>query len=168
MNNFSHLPLLGQGADGKTYQLSDKVLKVFQPNKYQLNELEPVLNYLYHHNSPIYCSIYSYGPLSKGYYYLTEKLNPLTEDEYKVFHTVVSHEDRNLVKNYPLAKVKKILGELAWGLDFPAQMIIFFCEALQSSPIKHLDLHPRNILKDNSGNFKLIDLNRTKLEIKIK
>lgn len=94
------------------------------------------------------------------YYYIMEKLNKISEDEKKVFHSILSHEDRNAVKNFSFLKIKKMLSGLSMGLDFDKEKIILFYESIQTSKIKHLDLHPRNIMKDNSGNFKLIDFDR--------
>jgi thiamine kinase-like enzyme len=89
-----------------------------------------------------------------------EKLNKISEDEKKVFHSIMSHEDQNLHKNFSMSKIKNMLQGLSMGLDFDASKIIIFCENLRSTVIHHNDIHPRNIMKDNFGNFKLIDFDR--------
>jgi thiamine kinase-like enzyme len=93
-----------------------------------------------------------------------EKLFKISEDERKIFHTILSHEDRNIVKNYPLDKVKKMLTGMSYSLDFDYNKVIFFYQNLRDCPLQHLDLHVRNIMKDIDGNFKMIDFDRMKLE----
>lgn len=154
--------LIDYGIDGGVYYFGDNVIKISENYTYSYF-VEKSLYYLLNNDCYPYAKLYEYGFSNDLFYYITEKLNSLSKDEYKVFHTIVSHEDKNLVKNYTLDKVAEMLQGLARGLDFDAERIISFYEALQNSPIRHLDLHPRNILKDNSGNFKLIDFNRIEI-----
>lgn len=98
------------------------------------------------------------------YSYVMEKLYPITEDEKKVFHTIVSHEDRNAIKKFSRGALKETLSGLSKGLDFDEQRIIFFYDNLQNSPLKHQDVCPRNIMKTCQGDFKLIDFDRITLE----
>jgi thiamine kinase-like enzyme len=91
-----------------------------------------------------------------------EKLHPLSEDEIKVFHSLVSHEDQNKIKKYSSLEINKILQGLSIGLDFDLHKVMFFCKNLNKLTIQHSDLHPRNLMKDSDGNFKLIDFDRTK------
>jgi hypothetical protein len=93
-----------------------------------------------------------------------EKLLSLSEDEQKVFHTLLSHEDRNLVKNYSPAERQVILQNLRRGLDFDEGRVSLFVDKLNNSPVQHLDIHTRNIMKDANGNFKMIDLDRLTME----
>jgi thiamine kinase-like enzyme len=97
------------------------------------------------------------------YYYIMEKLQKITEDEHKVFDSLVSHEDRGKKKNFTPAKVKEMLQGLRKGLDFDAQRVTFFYDNFNKSPVAHLDIHPRNIMKDAAGNFKLIDFDRAEI-----
>ena len=94
-----------------------------------------------------------------------EKLLKISEDEAKVFHSILSHEDRGIFKNFSTDKVKKMLHGMQRGLDFDLQKIMLFYEALQNPQILHLDIHPRNIMKDENNNFKLIDLDRLQFNI---
>lgn len=94
------------------------------------------------------------------YYYVMEKLNKISEDEKKVFHTILSHEDSNIIKDLSYQKINKTLSELSRGLDFDYEKILYFCDNIKKSPIQHLDMHSRNVMKDELGNFKLIDLER--------
>ena len=97
------------------------------------------------------------------YYYTMPKLLKLSDDESKVFHSILSHEDRNLRKNLQPQKIVVILQSLSMGLDFDFSRITLFVDCLRKSPLQHQDLHPRNIMKDELGNFKLIDLDRIHL-----
>lgn len=98
------------------------------------------------------------------HYHIMEKLQKITEDERKVFHSILSHEDRKIKKNFSSNKIKEMLDGLARGLDFDAEKIKLFCDNIRGAPILHLDIHLRNIMKDEAGTFKLIDLDRIELE----
>jgi hypothetical protein len=178
---------LGDGADGEVFQVygdESKVIKlgVFYEIDTTAQEhsihLEKILTYLIQSHLDPYARVYEYKPLGFFertvlgkkkpqtyflYYYVMEKLSKLTEDEKKVFHTIVSHEDRNIKKNYAPEKLQKILAGLSRGLDFDVERVIFFHDNLRKTPVKHLDLHARNIMKDAAGNFKLIDFERAEL-----
>ena len=94
------------------------------------------------------------------YYYVMENLSKITEDEKKVFYSLLSHEDRNVKKNYSLSSVIDMLKEMQRGLDFDYNKAFRFYRVLKESKFHHMDLHPRNIMKDTDGNFKLIDFDR--------
>lgn len=97
------------------------------------------------------------------HYHVLEKCFKLSEDEKKVFHTIVSHEDYGIIKKFSSENLKEILFGLSRGLDFDEKRVIFFYESLLTCRIKHNDLHQRNIMKDSFGNFKLIDLDRLEI-----
>src|ERR1700723_898766 len=113
---------LGDGADGEVYTIENDPTKVLKfgilfdypdhnpADKYR--EVNSVLSYLYRNPSPVYAQVYShvylgqwYQPQYGGmpapyvlYYYSMERLKKLSEDERKVFHSILSHEDRNIEK----------------------------------------------------------------------
>ena len=177
---------IGDGADGECFDLldsPDKVIKLSVLYEYDRGDIEtqykqsisPIIDFLISNPITIFGKIYSHnyiGSFSRDfngspqsfiiYYYVMEKLNKISDDEQKVFHTILSHEDRGLNKNFSIADVKKILNGLKIGLDFNCKKILDFYSEMLCCPIVHLDLHPRNIMKDNFGNFKLIDLDRCK------
>jgi serine/threonine protein kinase len=183
---------LGDGSDGEVFEIEDdpyKVIKfcIFYDNfdcdaaiHYAVHT-KPNLNYLIGNPSSIYARVYAHehmGSFSRDfmsstsgkqsfvlYYYIMEKLNKISEDEKKVFHSILSHEDRGIDKNFPVEKVTEMLQGLSRGLDFDSKRVIFFYEQLISGPIIHMDLHPRNIMKDAEGNFKLIDFDRIQLKL---
>jgi len=107
---------------------------------------------------------YDYSQYKIFYRYSMEVLNPLTDDEWKLFHTLVSHEDSCKVKDLSSHRVNFLIKDLSNYLDYNVDDVKVFCEDLVKSKIKHLDLHPRNIMKDNKGNFKLIDLDNLRME----
>lgn len=182
---------IGEGADGEVFSIlndKDKVIKFcILYEKYNLdieneyNNIISCINQLYIDSTNIYAKLYSYNRIgiferdivggSKQkyiiYYYIMEKLEKISEDEKKVFHSILSHEDRGIVKNFSIKKIEEILCGLSRGLDFDKDKIIFFYEEIGKSYIHHMDLHPRNIMKDKLGNFKLIDLDRLRMEFKI-
>lgn len=180
---------LGEGADGEVFSLTDdpkKVLKLgilYEHHDGELfgyyNEIDRVLNYLIRVQPAAYARVYEQGYLGlysrempywrKGvqkfviYYYTMEKLQKISENESKVFHSILSHEDRGIEKNYPPEKIQEMLQGLSRGLDFDAEKVTLFCDNINEAALSHLDLHPRNILKDADGNFKAIDMDRCEL-----
>jgi serine/threonine protein kinase len=180
---------IGFGADGQVFSLqdiTDKVIKFcvqFDYNnsiKNSYRDVSKILSFIKNTNPLVYAHVYEYGYLGEYernladkkdkqkyilYYYIMEKLHKISEDEKKVFHSILSHEDRNINKNFSIFKIKNILKGLSLGLDFDFEKVMFFCENLKSSIILHNDLHPRNIMKDNLGNFKLIDFDRCMIKM---
>jgi serine/threonine protein kinase len=175
---------IGIGADGQVFSLQnedDKVIKFcvrFDYNncslKNEYKKIDNILSYLLNKKPIAYARVYEYGYLGEYsrslydgssqkyilYYYVMEKLNKISEDEKKVFHSLLSHEDRNIKKNFSLLKIKQMMLGLSLGLDFDSEKIILFCENLKRTDIHHNDIHPRNIMKDKDNNFKLIDFDR--------
>lgn len=181
---------LGDGADGEVLSIEneqDRVLKLgilYEQHDYGLDEyfqhIQKTLEYFTKNNPQPYVRVYEHGylgtysrPMSywksgkQGfiiYYYVMEKLEKISEDESKVFHSIISHEDRGIEKNFSSQKIHEMLQGLGRGLDFDAEKITLFCNKIRTAPVSHLDLHVRNIMKDKTGAFKLIDLDRINLE----
>lgn len=176
---------MGDGSDGEVFELlnySDRVIKLSiiyddcESNSLSIyqNRILPVLDYLFFEKLSICPQIFEHGYLGEYYqnpsekfslhYCIMERLFSLSEDENKVFHSVVSHEDREIKKDLSTVKIRKMLRGLARGLDFDLEMIILFCDQLRESKIKHQDLHYRNIMKNGIGHFKIVDFDRIILE----
>lgn len=164
---------LGDGADGEVFVLAEepnKVIKFCIAFEVPL-ESGKVLRYLIDNPALTHARVYEYVYLGHMfehrdcylYYYTMEKLLKISEDEKKVFHSIMSHEDRNADKNFSSFKVKKMLDGLSTGLDFDAGRVIFFYDNCRKTQVDHLDIHVRNIMKDDAGNFKLIDFDRANL-----
>ena len=177
---------LGEGADGEVFSLQDdpkKVIKLgilYEHHNGKLNQyykqIRKVLDYMMQVQPAAYAQVYEHeciGSYSRPmpfwrsgeqkfiiYYYTMERLQKISEDEAKVFHSILSHEDRGIEKNFSSEKIQEILQGLSRGLDFDAKKVTLFCDNINRAAISHLDLHPRNILKDADGNFKAIDMDR--------
>lgn len=182
---------LGDGADGEVFSFiedGNKVIKlsiIYEELGVSLarsfDYINELLGYLISRPSPAYARVYEhkymiesarqvFGNQDQKYiihYYIMEKLQKISEDERKVFHSILSHEDTVNQKNFSIEKIKKMLVGLARGLDFSQEKVIFFVNNLRSTPIRHLDIHPRNIMADSAGNFKLIDFDRAELDLSI-
>jgi thiamine kinase-like enzyme len=91
-----------------------------------------------------------------------EKLQKITEDEGRVFHSILSHEDSGKIKDFSNEKIQELLFGMR-ALDFDAEQVTLFCNNIKTPHLSHLDIHTRNIMKDDKGNFKLIDLDRVTL-----
>lgn len=181
---------LGEGADGEVFSIlgdEDKVIKLgilyerhdkgFE-NYYK--QIQSVLDYLIRTQPRAYARVYEHGYLGSYsrampawrtgtqnfiiYYYIMERLQKISEDERKVFHSILSHEDRGIKKDFSQEEIQKMLDGMSRGLDFDAEKITFFCESIKMAPITHMDIHVRNIMKDDVNTFKLIDLDRIELE----
>lgn len=181
--SFSVGQRLGKGSDGEVFSLtdeSDKVIKVCMlfpidntAQEVYSETIVPVLTSLISNPIDIFARVYTHEHLGTFfdrysndfilYFYTMEKLEDISEDEKKVFHTILSHEDRGIVKNYSIKEVQEILQGLNLGLDFDENKVIFFYKSLKKSNINHADIHPRNIMKDKEGNFKMIDFDRAQL-----
>ena len=173
---------LGNGVDGEVFDIigeSNKVIKLCvlyesynNINEYYSKTIVPVLTLLISNPVDIFARVYTHEYLGTFqsefkkfilYSYTMEKLENISEDEKKVFHTIISHEDRGIIKNYSTKEVQEILGGLSLGLDFNEERVIFFYEKLKSSPINHTDLHVRNVMKDKRGFFRMVDFDRAQL-----
>lgn len=177
---------LGDGADGEVFEIlnsTDKVIKFSilyeysNPIDKEFERISNVLDFLQRTHPDTYAQVYENKKLIKSsrktvsglqdyilYYYIMEKCFKISDDEKKVFHTILSHEDRGIKKNYLDHEVKKILHGLSLGLDFDMKKIFSFYQSFQKVLINHSDIHPRNIMKDKLGNFKLIDFDRGELK----
>lgn len=180
---------LGDGADGEVFDIegqSDRVIKfcILYESQVSLSSIEAeyqriksVVDFIQQHPTEIcatvYCNEYM-GEFSRIvysnkeekyiiYYYIMEKMQKISEDERRVFHSILSNEDRRISKNYTPEQIKKMVVGMASGLDFDVEKVIFFCDRLRQSPIIHLDMNPRNIMKDSANNFRLIDFDRVRI-----
>lgn len=100
------------------------------------------------------------------YYYIMERLLPISEDEKKVFYSSISHRDMgDLRQEYSIMEIENAINDMASYLVFDKSKAIDFCKNIIALPFNHRDIHERNIMKDKSGNFKLIDFDRTSLYV---
>jgi hypothetical protein len=178
---------LGGGSDGEVFSLSDTaavkltVLSDWADKGLDLHEeyarIWWVLHQVRDRRPPYLVRVYDLNVLTYGtlmpqdhpylvYYCRMEKLLPLTEDEQKVFQTILSHEDRHLRHDYNEKELDGVLEGLAKGLDFSIAGVRLLYWQVRSGQFQHLDLHTRNVMKDAGGNFRLVDLDRLKLTMR--
>lgn len=178
---------IGIGADGQVFEVLDdpnKVIKIcglFQLPNHDLDreylQRSQVLNYLIQNQSTIHARVYEHVKLGEWertfdhhpqryilHCSVMERLKELSADEVKVFHSILSHEDRGIIKNFPLTKLRSILRGLGLGLEFSEERVMVFLAELKMSKVRHLDLHQRNVMVDCHGNYKLIDFDRCVLK----
>ena len=174
------LTKIGDGADGTVYEtISKEIVKVsvflnwdnqdiYQVQKNILGSLKYIEKSEPQHlvkiseiGSIIYITKFRsiHGDLDAFIYsYKMERLNHLSDDEKRVFESI-SHRDSG---NHP--EINKKTFEMTerlcdfYELDFKKTSL--FLKSIATSHIIHLDIHPRNIMKDNDNNYKLIDLDR--------
>lgn len=181
-------PSLGQGADGEVREVIGHPSKVIKLSvmydldysgsfkKDYVNKLI-VYNKILKNSPSILVKLLDYGLVHFGeritdvgkqeyvvYFSLMEKLYSITEDEGKVFHSILSHEDRNKIKVFSEKQLKEILYNFRRGLDFSEEEVKLFHTNLKNSKFRHNDIAVRNIMKNRYGQFKLIDIDRVTYE----
>ncbi len=187
--------LLGEGADGDVYRIKNtsniviKFCKLYEDDdsfEKNLDSILGILSYLEQNPINTFAKIFEYGVLGTFdrkqiyyignkelerqqkftlYYYTMEHLNKISEDEKRVFHSIICHEDRGIPKELSLSTIDKMLDGMGRALDFDKNKIMYFCKNIRNLPVTHNDIHKRNIMKDNDGNFKLVDFDRASLNI---
>lgn len=170
---------IADGADGEVFTTIDnRVIKFAVHYCWQSENTDSIIEsrlktyQAIKENSNVYATVYDYGYIGKGtrqtvsgtqdyilFYYVTERCDKISEDESKVFHSILSHEDSNKSKTYSLAQVKEMLHGMSYGLDFSINDVVAFYVEINKCNVKHLDVHPRNIMKVNNK-FKFIDFDR--------
>ena len=182
-----HLGLeIGSGIDGQVFESQDnsnRVIKISSANSSSIASGYPQIAKILrsvqigkiHH----FVKIYSFGPLftypipdlsrdtATIFFVEMEKLFPISEDEQKIFHTLVSHEDANKKKKFPTKQIISILEDLSRWLSFDKEKAKNFCIAATSGPIYHKDLHIRNVMKNARGDYKLVDLDRLEIFLEL-
>ena len=177
------LEKLGDGFHGEAYLIpDDKVIKyslVYQSmidepvTKFYL-DLEKVLKYQQKNDYPCFVKVLDFNLLSFDnkdlkygkedviFYQTTmERLSPVSIDEKRVLKTIVkSHRDLNKTWNQIIISVR----DQSYWLDFDVEKMISFIYFLDDAPIIHHDMSSSNIMKDKNGNFKLIDLDFSRLK----
>lgn len=177
---------MGEGADGEVLTIQgdpNQVIKLSiiydvdaRACMDTVKNVADVLSYLINKKPPHFAKVSMWGYLGQYsrevsfgkkkqkfvmYFYIMEKLFPITEDEKKVFHSIVSHEDRGIEKNYSPEKIREMLQGMSRGLDFDETKITLFCQHLRQAHVLHQDIAVRNIMKNAVGEFKLVDMDRS-------
>lgn len=166
--------ICAKGADGEVFKSGDNIIKfvVISDSKknatdnFMINKRK--IQFIMDKNPKHFVKVFDFGLVSIieneryniVYYYLMESLNKISDDEKKLFHTILSHEDSNKVKSL---NCEGTINELHKFLDFDKEKVIQFINSIKNSKIHQLDCHPRNIMKDRFGSFKFIDLERLRL-----
>lgn len=171
---------IGYGAQGQVFDIegTNKVIKFsysffFQDVDYDYLHASEVINFIIQER-PNYCvGIFETGKLRSGvravengtqnytiYYTIQEKLANLSDDEKKVFKTICQllNDELELKRD-----IKDILTELSEWFSFDKEKILNFYNDIVGMPILHNDLHRRNFMKDECGNYKLIDFDLARL-----
>lgn len=180
----SSLEKLGDGFHGEAYLIPESNQVIKYSLLYQsmvtdfllqdfFSRLEKVCVFQKQNNYPCFVKIidfkfitYGFGGTGVGedllFYQTTmERLNLISADEKKLFKTIV-RQHRDVKASWQ--KIIKDVREQSHWLDFDLEKVVSFIYLLEDAPIEHDDMSSSNILKDNNGNFKLIDLDFSRLK----
>jgi rRNA-processing protein FCF1 len=91
---------------------------------------------------------------------IMEKLKEISDDENKVFHSLLYHKNVFWEKDFSDQELDETLFGLAKGLDFNHSKVKSFYKKVKKSTIQHNDINLGNIMKNVDGDYKLIDLDR--------
>lgn len=182
------LPLVGDqlghgGADGEVFSLLENPEQVIKfsiiydypcaPYKKEYDRITNVLAYLTSEHPNTCACVSVHGKLAEGsrqnvtfgdqkyllHSYVMEKCFPLTDEEKKVFHSIITPQKRFKKSG----QAEKILSGLSKGFDFDFEKIVSFVKGVSLLPFTHSDLGPLNIMKTVSGKYVLIDFDRAKM-----
>lgn len=182
---------IGYGADGQVYELRDdpdKVIKYSVIYEWSLpptakeqylrfkNNLTYIINN--YHKHPFMVKIFNHDFLFQGkrkivnnkdqnyliHYVVMERLKEISEDEHKVFHSLLYHKNVFWSKDFTNQELNGILLGLAKGLDFNFEKMKSFYQEVKKSNIQHNDINLGNIMKNIDGDYKLIDLDRLSIK----
>ena len=172
----SFLEKLGDGFHGEAYLIpeSNQVIKYSLVNQEMIevllkdffNDFQKVICYQQNNNYPCFVKVLNFNSLVESddsvFYSTTmEKLNLISVDEKRVLKTVV-RAHRDLERTW--AQILTLVRNQSYWLDFDLDKMVSFINLLEDSPIVHHDMSSSNIMKDENGNFKLIDLDFSKLK----
>lgn len=182
---------LGAGAYGEAYEVDggDKVLKIsVAKSEAEAEALLSKLDKIGQLNSEVFPKLFDSGilcdvqiPGSKwmvnegtAYFYVMEKLVPLTKSEAKIVSRTVN--DLETIERLPAAQQaqerKKYMfskarqykrdGDIEEGDGNPLEGGAELFDKLRASGMSHSDMHSQNIMKNAQGQYKLIDLESAK------
>lgn len=168
------------GADGEVFESNNNIIKfvmMFDSKKKIItdyNKNKNIINKIIESRPNHFVEVYDFGFVKEIedynknycliYFYLMEKLNKISDDEKRVFHSLISHEDFNKIKKIDVYRINSIIKELDGYLSFDKDKVLNFIKNIKNSKIEQTDIHERNIMKDNFGNFKFIDLERLNIK----
>lgn len=172
-------PVLGKGADGTVYDLGENVLKISTFLNYERKNIKTVakekirnLKKLQKLNLDHLVEVFDIGEIQQFskiqshndyldifiYSYKMKKLTSTTPDQNRILD-LISHKDSGLL-NVITNKTYEDAKNLCSFYDVDYEKIRLFFKSIEASPVRHLDVHPRNIMLAETSSFKLIDLDR--------
>jgi hypothetical protein len=112
-----------------------------------------VVNHFINHPDPLVVPVYSwedYYPNSKWYEYsyTMKRLGILSQEEKRIISLCIYHKTKFLSNNF----LSEFKGE---EINYP-DLINFMYHVLSQN--RYIDLHSQNFLKDEFGDYKLIDV----------
>lgn len=130
------------------------VRKIYKLRKSIFNKLSLVINNIMAKKPYQVAKVYRFQAIdvcnrfnSVSYFYDMQRLYPLTPQEYAIVNSCSDNLNTKWENDCPLIKL---------GKEKYPELINFFNYV--EKELKYKDLHAGNVMKDKSGNFKLIDL----------
>jgi len=179
LKHHPNAPILGKGADGTVYDLGDNVLKISTFLNYERLDIKKVakekvsnLKKLQKLKLDHLVEVFDIGEIQQFskiqssndyldifiYSYKMKKLTPTTENQNRILD-LISHKDSGkltVITNKTYEDARSLC--IFYDVDF--KKVFSFFKSIEASPVRHLDVHPRNIMLAETSSFKLIDLDR--------
>jgi hypothetical protein len=179
---------LGYGRDGSVFQLLDFPDRVAKSSALYDEDYSgatralyaakaAVLDFVKHFKPLPYVAVFERGLLLESqrdtvlgrqeflvHYCVMPKLTQPTDNESKVFDTLSSYDVFNFKRGFVPHRIDQVLHRLHSTLIFDPVKVMTFLYHLAASPLMHEDIHERNIMKDDNGNYNLVDLDHCYLK----
>ena len=181
---------LGAGHYGEAYEIDggDRVLKIsIAKSEIEADKILDKVRSIDNLNSDAFVKVYDYGILCDvdvpndrymvksgiAYFYIMERLLPLSTDEKKVAARTLSDlSDMTKLPNYE-QNLKKYLfskgrqykrdGDIEEGKPDSLSQAVDLFNRMRSAGAGHRDAHGQNIMQNTDGQYKMIDLEQAEL-----
>lgn len=147
---------IASGADGSVYSLeggerSNQVIKIGKGTSRDWKCIFPILQKIQRKSSPFVVTVDSWGKIDhSAYYVVMERLSVLTANESRAAWLYYWYGENSFLKEGCIMKKGSILHKRARELRDGMR-------SLKLIGLRYGDFHTGNVMKDNTGRFKLVD-----------
>lgn len=177
---------IGSGLYGETYEVDGgaKILKVsIAKTEEAAEQFLDKLKAIQSMDSSVFAEVFDFGILcpiqvpetskymvktGTAYFYVMERLKPINPSEAKIaVRTIHDLREMNVAdrKKYFFVKAReyKREGDIEEGGPNPLQKGADLFNRMEAAKVSHRDIHPGNIMQNQDGVYKLVDLESAQL-----